>query len=60
VQIKVRGRDRSVRHPGLDGHWVNSARQPQASGRVPRNTEKEIETCGVPISRPATGYTLTL
>jgi hypothetical protein len=36
VQIKVGGRDRGVSHPRLHGHWVNSARQPQARGRVPQ------------------------
>ena len=34
VQIKVRGRDRGVPHPGLDGYRINSAGQPQACGRV--------------------------
>jgi hypothetical protein len=37
VQIKVRGRDRSVPHPRLHGCRINSARQPQARGRVSRS-----------------------
>jgi hypothetical protein len=34
---KVRGRDRSVPHPRLHGCRINSARQPQARGRVSRS-----------------------
>lgn len=36
VQIQARGGDRRVPHPGLDGHRIDTLRQPETRGRVPQ------------------------
>ena len=36
VQVEIGGGDRRVAHPGLNGHRVDAAGQPQTGSRVPQ------------------------